>query len=79
MTVHDVVAGLGGRAITKQSLRRLFSDVLDDRLEEGRLHFLDLNRDVVERELARLAESRRSGPHAENILRDLGVVGVRLQ
>ena len=78
VTVHDVVAGLGGRAITKQSLRRLFSDVLDDRLEEGRLHFLDLNRDVVERELARLAESRRSGPHAENILRDLGVVGARL-
>jgi pyruvate ferredoxin oxidoreductase alpha subunit len=78
VTVYDVVAGLGGRAITKRSLRGLFLDALDDRLEKGRLHFLDLNHDVVERELARLAEGGRTGPHAENILRDVGVVAARL-
>ena len=48
-----------------------------DRLEPGRLHFLDLDRELVERELRRTQESRRSGPHAENILRDLGVVAAR--
>lgn len=41
--VFDVVAGLGGRAITRKSLRTLFDDVLADRLTPGRLHFLDLN------------------------------------
>ena len=72
--VHDVVAGLGGRPITKRSLHALFADVLADRLEPGRLHFLDLKRDVVERELERMRGGRRPGPHAENILRDLGIV-----
>ena len=51
--VHDVVAGLGGRPITKASLRRLFEDAVADRL--GReLTFLDLDHDVVARELQRL-------------------------
>ncbi|TVT18436.1 pyruvate ferredoxin oxidoreductase [Amycolatopsis rhizosphaerae] len=70
--VFDVVAGLGGRAITKQSLRGLFEEVLAGRLTAGRLHFLDLNTELVARELAR---EGRSGPHAENMLRDLGIVG----
>lgn len=72
--VHDVVAGLGGRPITKRSLHALFADVFAERLEPGRLHFLDLKRDVVERELERMQGGRRPGPHAENILRDLGIV-----
>jgi len=72
--VHDVVAGLGGRAITRASLRRLIGDVLDGKVEPGRLTFLDLDRELVEHELRRTRERRRSGPHAENILRDLGVV-----
>jgi pyruvate ferredoxin oxidoreductase alpha subunit len=72
--VYDVVGGLGGRPITKASLHRLFADVLGERLEPARLHFLDLNAELVERELARASAERRSGPHAENILRDLGVV-----
>ncbi len=72
--VFDVVAGLGGRPITKQSLRALFADVLGDRIEPGRLHFLDLKRDVVERELERMQDGHLPGPHAENILRDLGIV-----
>jgi pyruvate ferredoxin oxidoreductase alpha subunit len=72
--VHDVVAGLGGRPITKASLHRLLEDVLEDRLEPRRLTFLDLKTSLVERELMRASQKRRSGPHAENILRDLGVV-----
>jgi pyruvate ferredoxin oxidoreductase alpha subunit len=75
--VYDVVAGLGGRAISKRSLHALIADVLEGRLEPGRLHFLDLNRELVERELLRTRESRRSGPHAENILRDVGLVAAR--
>ena len=49
--------------------------MLADRLEPGRLHFLDLKREVVERELERMRGGRRPGPHAENILRDIGIVG----
>ena len=38
------------------------------------LTFLDLDRGLVERELARRGAKRKSGPHAENLLRDLGAV-----
>jgi pyruvate ferredoxin oxidoreductase alpha subunit len=72
--VYDVVAGLGGRPITKQSLHRLFADALEDRLQDGRMTFLDLDKERVERELERMRLSARSGPHAENIVRELGVV-----
>ena len=72
--VFDVVAGLGGRPISKRSLRTLLADVLQERVEPDRLTFLDLDRELVERELRRISASRRSGPHAENILRDVGAV-----
>ena len=72
--VYNVVAGLGGRPITKHSLHALFADVLEDRIEPGRLHFLDLSWELVERELERMRKGHRPGPHAENILRDLGIV-----
>ena len=75
--VYDVVAGLGGRAITRRSLRGLIEDVDEGSIEPNRLHFLDLDWKLVERELQRLQETRRSGPHAENILRDVGVVAGR--
>jgi len=75
--VLDVVAGLGGRAITKQSLHGLVADVLAGRLEPGRLTFLDLDWKLVERELERMGRGRRSGPHAENILRDVGAVAAK--
>jgi pyruvate ferredoxin oxidoreductase alpha subunit len=48
---YTVIAGLGGRPVTKKSLRTLFADAVTDRLEE--LTFLDLKRDLVERELRR--------------------------
>ncbi|MGA2006892.1 MAG: pyruvate ferredoxin oxidoreductase [Solirubrobacteraceae bacterium] len=69
---YTVIAGLGGRPITKASLRELFLAAAQDELEP--LTFLDMDWDIVNRELARMASSRRSGPHAENILRDSGPV-----
>jgi pyruvate ferredoxin oxidoreductase alpha subunit len=69
---YTVIAGLGGRPITKASLRGLFADAVADRLEP--LSFLDMDWDVVNRELERMSSSRTSGPHAENILRDVGPV-----
>jgi pyruvate ferredoxin oxidoreductase alpha subunit len=69
---YTAIAGLGGRPITKASLRGLFADAVADRLEP--LTFLDMDWDVVGRELERMGASRASGPHAENILRDVGAV-----
>jgi pyruvate ferredoxin oxidoreductase alpha subunit len=74
--VHDVVAGLGGRPITKPSLHALFDDVFEGRLEPGRLHFLDLDSEIVAKELERAGKGR-TGPHAENMLRDMGIVAAR--
>ncbi|HSD82118.1 MAG TPA: transketolase C-terminal domain-containing protein [Solirubrobacteraceae bacterium] len=73
--VRAVVAGLGGRPITKASLHALFDEALAGRL--ARFTFLDLDEDLVDRELARQRAKRRSGPHAENMLRDRGVVAAR--
>ncbi len=65
-----VIGGLGGRPITRPSLRRLFDAGVQGQLED--LHFLDLNHEVVEQELQRERRQQRSGPIAENIVRDLG-------
>jgi pyruvate ferredoxin oxidoreductase alpha subunit len=67
---YTVIAGLGGRAITANSLRALFERATRDELEA--LNFLDMNWEVVNREIARGQAQRRSGPIAENILRELG-------
>ena len=69
---YTVIAGLGGRPITKASLRTLFLDAAAERLEP--LTFLDMDWEIVNRELARMVSSRSSGPSAENILRDSGPV-----
>jgi pyruvate ferredoxin oxidoreductase alpha subunit len=73
---YTVVAGLGGRAITRSSLRSMFSQAEADSLEP--LTFLDLNEGLIDRELRRAAATRRSGPAAENILRDLGAVAHKI-
>jgi pyruvate ferredoxin oxidoreductase alpha subunit len=67
--VNCVIAGLGGRPVTRASLRGLVQRALADRL--GELTFLDLDAGLIEQELARMKTSVRSGPHAENMLRDL--------
>lgn len=70
-----VIAGLGGRPILVESLREMILKARDRELAE--LAFLDLRSELIERELERTRASRRSGPAAENILRDLGSVGAR--
>jgi pyruvate ferredoxin oxidoreductase alpha subunit len=73
---YTVIAGLGGRAVTNHSLLNLFGRALRDELDE--LNFLDLDWDIVKRELARGKQQRRAGPTAENILRDLGQAAARI-
>src|SRR5215470_3173073 len=62
LRISTVIAGLGGRAVTRKSLCGL--------LRAGDLpplSFLDLNTGLVEAEVARMSAARRSGPSAENI------------
>jgi pyruvate ferredoxin oxidoreductase alpha subunit len=74
--VYTVVAGLGGRAITRKSLQRLFIKAEQEVLEP--LSFLDLEWDLVNKQLVRERNARRSGPAAENILRDIGTVASKI-
>jgi len=73
---YTVVAGLGGRAITRKSLHKLFREAEQDALQP--LTFLDLDWDVVNKQLARERAVRRSGPAAENMLRDIGTVASKI-
>ena len=73
---HTVIAGLGGRAITRKSLHELFERA--ERGALGQLECLDLDWNVVEREIARTRRKRRAGPTAEAILRELGTVASQI-
>lgn len=70
--IVTAIAGLGGRAITKSSLRGLFEAAQAGKA--GELLFLDLNSQLIERHLERERERRRSGPAAENLLSDIRVL-----
>ena len=70
--LFTAIAGLGGRAITKASLRRLFEKAHAGELED--LTFLDLHAELIERHLERETKQRRSGPAAENLLADIRVL-----
>jgi pyruvate ferredoxin oxidoreductase alpha subunit len=74
--VHAVIAGLGGRAITRGSLQKVFMQAVEGQLEP--VTFLDLDYSIVDRVLKREREHRRSGPIAEAILRELGVVAAKI-
>jgi pyruvate ferredoxin oxidoreductase alpha subunit len=74
-SVYNVIAGLGGRPITEDSLRRMMLQGIERSLPS--LSFLDLDSGLVERELDRMESERRSGPSAENLLRDVGTVPAR--
>lgn len=65
---YTVVAGLGGRAITKASLTRTLMEAVAGTLQP--LTFMDLDWRIVNRQLEREAATRRSGPVAENLLRE---------
>jgi pyruvate ferredoxin oxidoreductase alpha subunit len=71
--ICTVIAGLGGRAVTRKSLRGLLQA-----RDLPPLSFLDLNTGLVEAEVTRMSAARRSGPSAENILRDLGITASRI-
>jgi pyruvate ferredoxin oxidoreductase alpha subunit len=73
---YTVIAGLGGRPITRKSLHKLFREAERDELQP--LNFLDLDWNIVNRVLEREKRQRRSGPIAEYILRDVGVVAARV-
>lgn len=73
---YTVVAGLGGRAITKASLARMLHEAVAGTLAP--LGFLDLDWRIVNRQLEREAQVRRSGPIAENLLRDVGAVAAKV-
>jgi len=68
--VHSVIAGLGGRSITRASLHKALRRAVVQPWE-GSL-FLDLNENIVAKELHHVRKVRRSGPTAENLLRRLG-------
>jgi pyruvate ferredoxin oxidoreductase alpha subunit len=73
---YTVVAGLGGRAITKASLHRTLREAIAGSLQP--LTFMDLDWRIVNRQLEREAQVRRSGPIAENLLRDVGGIAVKV-
>jgi len=66
---HELIAGLGGRDITKASLHSYLDRAVVDDVEDTT--FLDLDRELVDAELAREDAHRRSGAIPENMLRDL--------
>jgi pyruvate ferredoxin oxidoreductase alpha subunit len=49
--VHDVVAGLGGRPITRELVRRLLTQAAEDELSHDDLTFADLDEALASREL----------------------------
>jgi pyruvate ferredoxin oxidoreductase alpha subunit len=69
------IAGLGGRAITKSSLHKLFREAEQEELPP--VTFVDLDWDAVNKQLERERQTRRSGPVAENILHDKGIVSAK--
>jgi pyruvate ferredoxin oxidoreductase alpha subunit len=71
--VDTVIAGLGGRAISKAVVIDTVKAACLEGLEEP--HFLDLNWEAINRELTRQVEQRRSGPTPENLLREMGLSG----
>ena len=73
---YTVIAGLSGRAITKASLARTLTEAAADKLQP--LTFMDLDWPLVNRQLEREARMRRSGPIAENLLRDVGSVASKV-
>ena len=72
---YTAVAGLGGRPIFKSQLHQLFNQA--EREELPPVTFLDLDWDAVNKQLARERQTRRSGPVAENILHDKGIVSAK--
>jgi pyruvate ferredoxin oxidoreductase alpha subunit len=65
--ILSCIAGLGGRPITRKSLREMLKSAKKEPWD-GML-FLDLNKKIVDEEVKHLESVRHSGPLAENVLR----------
>lgn len=76
INIQTVIAGLGGRPIPKASLIQMIRESYGDRLEP--LHFLDIDKAVVEGELERQKLFRRSGPTPEGIIRKAGITATKI-
>ena len=74
--VHTVIAGLGGRSISGESLKHMVRDARAERLSEP--YFLDLNMRVVDEERARRQEERQAGPLAEQLIRAVKAIGTKV-
>lgn len=74
--VFTVVSGLGGRAITKASLRRVFEQAERRTLDE--VTFLDLNFELIRRHFERENSQTQSGPSAENLLADIRTMAAEI-
>ena len=68
--LRSVIAGLGGRAVTKQSLRTVFEKAVQGTLLDETV-FLDLDQELVDRQIAREAMERHIGPVPEALNKDV--------
>jgi pyruvate ferredoxin oxidoreductase alpha subunit len=73
--VRTVIAGLGGRAITKASLRRCFESAVEAPKEPV---FLDLKSELIQRHLQCETAVQRGGPAAESLLRDIRLLAAEI-
>jgi pyruvate ferredoxin oxidoreductase alpha subunit len=62
VAVHDVVAGLGGRPVTRELVRRLLTDAPAGRLSDRELVFADLDEALAARALASELDLEEVGP-----------------
>jgi pyruvate ferredoxin oxidoreductase alpha subunit len=67
--IYTAVAGLGGRPIALQSIRDLIDKALYGELAD--FSFVDMNVEIVQRELERNLLTRRSGALASGLLQDV--------
>jgi len=76
--ISTVVAGLGGRAVTISSVKKMLGEAKEDRLPQ--LSFLDLRTDLIERELSRrdTTPHHKHPVHPQHLLRDAGAPGSRI-
>ena len=73
---RSVIAGLGGRAVTRTSLRAVFEKAAAGELPDDTV-FLDLDEELVNRQQVREARARHTGPVAEALNRDVAERKIR--
>ncbi len=65
---YSLIAGLGGRSVSRQSLTSVFESAMKGTLPNEPI-FLDLDKDLVDRQLERERQMRHVGPVAEALNR----------